>query len=96
MVTSFEKNHRQSPKCHSIPIATSQPVSSCVEVVTDSDPVQIQSQPVASKLGASQKWEKYKTGINKRRREKYKSTPSVFKTRSMLNYSPVRKRTRQV
>jgi len=47
-------------------------VTSCEEVVTNSDPVpsvEVHSQPIVTKSGAAQKWEKYKDNINKQRRE---------------------------
>ena len=94
-----KKSHRQPPKCYSIPIATSQLVTSQVVTdqvptsvtdndplpssvqsqpntvtitsVTDNDPLpsNVQSQPTVSK---SVKWDKYKTTINERRKQKYR------------------------
>jgi len=71
--TFHPKSHRQPPKCNSIPIATLKLVTPHEEVVTDSDlvpSVEVQSQPiVTTKPGTSQKWEKYKDNINKKRRK---------------------------
>jgi len=42
--------------------------------VTDTDPVpsiEVQSQPIVTKSGNSQKWEKYKDNINKKGRKIY-------------------------
>ena len=80
------------------PVRTSAPEGNNVvtaEFANDQAGILPQTQPVIGHLSTSQqKWEKYKRGINKARRQKYRSNPAPEKDRVRQTYnldpSPVR------
>ena len=71
-----------------VPIVQSQPkfVSSNVVVNTESESSIPKSKPVIEKMSTSQKWEKHKININKRR-SKYRCNPSPIKAKIREAYN---------
>ena len=85
-----------------VPVVQSLPefVSSNGVVNTDSESPIPKLKPVIEKMSTSQKWEKYKININKRRRRsKYRCNPSSIKAKRREAYKsnplPVRERVKQ-
>ena len=88
-----------------VPIVQSQPkfvppnVVINTDTVDDSESPIPESKPSIEKMSTSQKWEKYKVNINKKRRSKYRCNPSPVKAKQREAYKnnplPVRERVKQ-